>query len=109
MKKYLITGVLAILLIMPIVGAANITNEKYEVQPSNILSGEDFTHTVIGEYVTTTECVYCPTASSQLYSIYNSKAIEAARSIFDSNSRYSLITFSLLISISNSLRITFLS
>jgi len=72
MKKYLITGVLAILLIMPIVGAANITNEKYEAQPSNILSGNDFTHTVIGEYVTTTGCTYCPTASSQLYSIYNS-------------------------------------
>jgi len=72
MKKYLITGILAILLIMPIVGAANITNEKYEVQPSNILSGEDFTHTVFAEYGTTTTCPYCPGASSAMYSIYQS-------------------------------------
>jgi glutaredoxin len=32
----------------------------------------DFTHDVIAEYVTTTTCPYCPTASSQLYSIYQS-------------------------------------
>lgn len=72
MKKYLIIGILAIVMIMPIIGAANITNDKIEVQSSDILSGEDFTHTVFAEYVTTTACGYCPTASSQLYSIYNS-------------------------------------
>jgi len=72
MKKYLIAGVLAILMIMPIVGAANFTNDIIEAKSSDILSGEDFTHTVIGEYVTTTGCGYCPTASNQLYSIYNS-------------------------------------
>jgi len=76
MKKYVIAGVLAILMIMPIIGAANITNNKIEVQSSDILSGDDFTHTVIGEYVTTTSCGYCPTASSQLYSIYNSEDYE---------------------------------
>jgi len=72
MKKHLVIGILAIVLIMPIVGAENITREKNEVQPSTVLSGEDFTHTVIAEYVTTTSCGYCPAASSQLYSIYSS-------------------------------------
>lgn len=32
---------------------------------------EDSTHTVFVEYVSTTECPYCVTASSQLYSIYD--------------------------------------
>lgn len=72
MKKYRIIGILAIILIMPMVGAANIINEKNEVKPINVLSGGDFTHTVIVEYAGTTTCGYCPTASSQLYSIYNS-------------------------------------
>jgi glutaredoxin len=72
MKKYLITGVLAILLIMPIVGAADLSSEKNLVQPVNVISGEDFTHTVFAEYGTTTGCGYCPPASEALYSIYQS-------------------------------------
>jgi hypothetical protein len=36
----------------------------------------DFSHTVIAEYATTTQCGYCPIASSQLYSIYTSHDYE---------------------------------
>ena len=72
MKKYLIAGIIALIMIMPISGAVNIfsTNEVEETQINNL--GADFTHAVIGEYVTTTSCPHCPTASSQLYSIYDS-------------------------------------
>ena len=61
---------MAILLLMPLAGANTNITTKTNQQPTT--SSYDFTHTVIGEYVTTTGCGYCPTASSQLYSIYNS-------------------------------------
>ena len=72
MKKILIIGILAFMLIMPIIGATNTTNETLKSKNSNFINGEDFTHTVGVEYVTTTNCGYCPTASNQLNSIYNS-------------------------------------
>jgi len=76
MKKYLIVGVLAIVMMMPVIGAENLTNEKNEVQPINAISEDDFTHGVLAEYVTTTGCGYCPAASAQLYSIYDSEDYE---------------------------------
>jgi len=73
MKKYLIVLILAVILMMPLAGAANILHTKnHAIQSPTTLSNDDFTHAVIGEYVTTTGCGYCPTASNQLYSIYNS-------------------------------------
>lgn len=73
MKKYLLVSILAFVLIMPIVGANNVTqkNKIEEASPINTLN--QFTHTVLAEYATTTTCGYCPTASSQLYSIYTSE------------------------------------
>ena len=62
---------------MPLAGAANILHTtKHIIQSPTTLSTDDFTHTVIAEYVTTTSCGYCPTASGQLYSIYNSEDYE---------------------------------
>lgn len=73
MKKYLILSIMTIVIILPLAGASTIieTNKDEINSPINT-SYEDFTHTVLAEYVTTTTCGYCPTASSQLNSIYNS-------------------------------------
>jgi len=73
MKKYLLVSILALILIMPVIGASNVKqkNKIEENTPMNVLN--EFTHTVLAEYATTTTCGYCPTASNQLYSIYNSE------------------------------------
>ncbi|UCD13446.1 MAG: hypothetical protein JSW60_07795 [Thermoplasmatales archaeon] len=73
MKKYLIVSIMAFIMIMPIAGASNVlsTNKIEEKTPTNF-SNENFTHTVFVEYGTLTTCGPCVTASSQLYSIYNS-------------------------------------
>lgn len=72
MKKYILIGIVALMMITPIAMASSISsiNEIKVNTPKPTTS--DFTHTVLGEYVTTTSCPYCPTASGQLYSIYNS-------------------------------------
>lgn len=74
MKKYLMVGIVAFIMIMPIAGASGIllTNKTEVKTPMNI-TNEDFSHAVLAEYASTTTCPYCPTASSQLYSIYNSE------------------------------------
>jgi len=73
MKKYLIMGIIALMLMVPIAGASHVMSKnKVEMATPTQTSMEDFTHAVIAEYATTTTCGYCPTASSQLYSIYNS-------------------------------------
>jgi hypothetical protein len=73
MKKYLLIGIIAIVILMPIAGSYNIKPEV-ETALDNSLSqtGEQFTHTVMVEYATLTTCPPCVTASSQLNSIYNS-------------------------------------
>ena len=60
--------------IMPLSGAVDITKsseEKANVVVENV-SNEGFTHTVLAEYASKSTCPYCPAASSQLNSIYNS-------------------------------------
>jgi len=71
MKKYLPIGIVALLLCMPLIGASNeLSTEKTQIiEPSTT---NDPTHTVLIEYVGKTTCGYCPTASNQLKSIYNS-------------------------------------
>jgi glutaredoxin len=73
MKKYLLFGIVALLIIMPLAGAFNQTPSE---QPSNTLSTplvtNGFTHTVFAEYGTTTTCPHCPGTSNALYSIYQS-------------------------------------
>ncbi len=73
MKKYIVSIVIVSILLLPAVGASNLlTSSKIDREiPLNILE-DDFTHSVFTEYVTTTQCPHCPTASSQLYSIYDS-------------------------------------
>ena len=62
---------LALVLLLPTIGAVGITNKTLNVSSSTSV-GTELTHAVLGEYVTTTGCGYCPVASSQLYSIYES-------------------------------------
>ena len=73
MKKYIIVGIVAILIIMPIAGSSNTSqiNVNKEIKTMKF-STYNFTHAVLAEYATTTTCPYCPTASNQLWSIYNS-------------------------------------
>jgi glutaredoxin len=71
MKKIVIIAILSIFLLMPLAGALSTAHHQKTIQPNQIIS-EDFTHAVFAEYVTTTTCPYCPPASNQLYSIYNS-------------------------------------
>ncbi len=40
--------------------------------PQTNLNNDEFTHTILGEYCTTTTCPYCPEASAQMYQVYNS-------------------------------------
>ena len=73
MKKYLLIVFLAFLMIVPVSGAFNISDEinKETTDPSNIGS-EEQTHTVVVEFATLTTCPPCVTASGHLKSIYNS-------------------------------------
>jgi hypothetical protein len=69
MKKYIIVGILALILIMPMIGAS----EKFSTERTEIIDPSatfESTHTVLIEYVGQTTCGYCPTASNQLSSIY---------------------------------------
>jgi hypothetical protein len=70
MKKYLISGILALIVLMPIIGAGEVFTSEIskEFEPS---STNELTHTVLIEYVGQTTCGYCPTASNQLSSIYD--------------------------------------
>ena len=74
MKKMFIILLMTIVVITSLNGVASTTKisiENTDNQIKNVLN-DNQTHTVLAEYATTTECPYCPTASSQLYSIYNS-------------------------------------
>jgi hypothetical protein len=88
MKKYLIILIAMIVLSIPIVNAGNIliskTNDYLIPDPQ---TGLQQTHTVLGEYGTMTTCGPCVTASSQLYSIYNSGDFEFyyVSLVFDTN------------------------
>jgi glutaredoxin len=65
---------MAIVVITSLNGVASTTKISIENtgnQIKNVLN-DNQTHGVLAEYATTTACPYCPTASSQLYSIYNS-------------------------------------
>ena len=69
MKKYIIVGTLALILIMPMVGAS----EEFSTERTEIIEPPatfESNHTVLIEYVGQTTCGYCPTASNQLSSIY---------------------------------------
>jgi hypothetical protein len=70
MKKYLISVILALIILMPIIGAGEVFTSEIskEFEPS---STNESTHTVLIEYVGQTTCGYCTTASSQLSSIYD--------------------------------------
>jgi glutaredoxin len=69
MKQIIVLATLMLLITLPLATAASIdqtTIQTKQTSPATL----DFTHDVIAEYVTTTTCPYCPTASSQLWSIY---------------------------------------
>lgn len=70
MKKILIGSILALMLVLPIANAVDISIENNSERECSII--QDFTHTVFVEYATKTTCPPCVTASAQLFSIYNS-------------------------------------
>jgi len=73
MRKYLIIGIMVLMMLVPIASALNtISIEKTELQKSLDATIGQPTHTVIVEYGTITTCPYCAIASNQLYSLYNS-------------------------------------
>jgi len=65
---------MAIIISMPISGAVNLTKSSKINENTAIenLSNEDFTHTVLAEFIGSDSCPHCPTANSQFNSIYNS-------------------------------------
>lgn len=72
MKKYLIIGILALVVLMPLASSTNPTlTINHETTPLQN-SVENSTHSVMVEYATLTTCPPCVTASSQLNNIYNS-------------------------------------
>jgi hypothetical protein len=70
MKKYLLTGLIALVLLIPTIGASTtpFTNNMFPTPAPT----SDFTHTVFAEYASTTSCGNCPAASAALYSIFQS-------------------------------------
>ena len=70
MKKILLVGLFVLMLVIPVASAFDISKENMYKNP--VATMQDFTHTVFVEYGTLTTCPPCVTASSQLYSIYNS-------------------------------------
>jgi len=74
MNKYIVSIVIVTILLLPAVGASNLlSSSKIEKKITLNCLENDFTHSVFTEYVTTTACGYCPAASSQLFSIYDSE------------------------------------
>jgi len=55
-------------------GAVNATNTGTQTINHLVekVLNDNLTHTVLAEYISKSTCPYCPTAASQLYSIYNS-------------------------------------
>jgi hypothetical protein len=72
MKKFLVGGILIILLMVPMAGASNIISINNVYQSTSDILNAESSHTAIVEYGTMTTCGPCVIASSQLYSIYNS-------------------------------------
>jgi glutaredoxin len=72
LKKYLVIGVLVLMLLAPICGASTILSNSNENEKPRSSSYADFTHSVIVEVGTMTTCPYCVTTANQLWSIYNS-------------------------------------
>lgn len=68
MKKLLILGLITLMLITPVIGAAN----EIKKESQKISTYEEFTHTVFVEYCSRSTCEPCVTASSQMFSIFNS-------------------------------------
>ena len=71
MKKYLVVGIVAFIIIVPIAGAFNqlsLEKNRINIQTSTIL--DEFTHTIFAEYGARTTCPHCPGSSNSLYSIY---------------------------------------
>lgn len=78
MKKNLLVGIAILMLMTPMTMASpmlSAPSQKSLLQKVNV-SQENFTHTVLAEYGTTTTCPYCVIASGQLYSIYSSGDID---------------------------------
>jgi hypothetical protein len=77
MKKIIITGIIIFMMITPLAVATTIaTNTVKNDAKQSSSSMQNFTHTVMTEYGTTTTCPYCVIASGQLYSIYNSDDLD---------------------------------
>jgi hypothetical protein len=73
MKKIIIACVIGLIMTTPFVAASpTVMNAVKDEIKQSCSSNENFTHTVMIEYGTTTTCPYCVIASGQLYSIYNS-------------------------------------
>jgi hypothetical protein len=70
LKKILLGSILALMVLIPVVSAIDVSIENKTQKPISVM--QDFTHTVFVEYGTLTTCPPCVTASAQLFSIYNS-------------------------------------
>ena len=65
MKKFLIICAIMVLMVSSIAGAVTV-RDGGEKQTT------DFNHTIFVEYASTTTCPYCPAASQDMYSVYQS-------------------------------------
>lgn len=74
MKNYKKTGILFKIIILFVITILFIAFEIENVNSlisENNMTKNDFTHSVLGEYCTSTKCPYCPKANAQMYQIYN--------------------------------------
>ena len=74
MKKYLLIGIVLMLLCVTTVNAEPNSENKSIIENDNIEpEPADFTHTVFAEECTATWCPNCPIATEALYNIYSSE------------------------------------
>jgi hypothetical protein len=72
MRKYLVISSIVLILLLPFAGATTVLYENEAVKDSFTYLEQSFNHSVMVEYASMTTCGPCITASSQLYSIYDS-------------------------------------
>jgi hypothetical protein len=70
-KKKIVIEIILLFFITMLFPAFEAQFVKGIVVPENNMSNNEFTHSVLGEYCTTTTCIYCPIASAQMYQVYN--------------------------------------
>ena len=70
-KKKIVIGITLLFFITMVFPSFEAQFVKSIFVLENDMNNNEFSHSVLGEYCTTTTCPYCPKASAQMYQVYN--------------------------------------